>query len=620
MIKVPSSGVWTFELVSDDGSWLFIDGELVIDHGGLHSNVARQGTIELEAGDHEFEVLYFELSVDEDLSLEWAPPGQALQPIPETAFSAEMITFDMPEAHSFVVDEAMRQTGERAFRTMGCASCHVAGAPFHGRALATLAPHAGCLADAVPVGLPEYGFDVAERDLLRSLVGNLGQLEVERTPSATVAHAMTQLNCYACHARDEIGGIQSDINAMFISEADLGDEGRLPPDLTGVGNKLTTEALHAVLLEGERLRPYMSIRMPEYGDTVAGLASSFTSADAIEGDEIEPPFSIEAARVGHQLMGDTGFKCIECHSFNEHASMGEPGPDLADVHRRIRPGWLRTLLLDPQAINPGTRMPAFLAADHAVFPDLLGGDPVRQADAIRSYLALGASMPLPSGVVVDSDDYLLQPVDEPMLVGVFMADISPRTIAVGFPERTHVAWDAQHARLALAWRGDFINTRGTWHQRAGALEAPEGEDVIEMPAGASVAQLESIESPWPEAYGTAESVQRDERREPIFTYQLDDLRVEERVKPFLSAGGGRLQRTLRVSSARQVSGLWFRVAVADSIDEGEEGQWMCGEMKIVAANAVARFIDDEWDLLVPVRMQKSFDGTWSGTVDVEVLW
>ena len=114
----------------------------------------------------------------------------------------------------------------------------------------------------------------------------------------------------------------------------------LPPNLTGVGNKLTTEALHGVLMEGDRLRPYMSIRMPEYGDAVTGLASHFTRADAIEGDEVEPPFSIEAARVGHQLTGDTGFKCIECHSFNGHARMGEPGPDLADVHRRIRPGWL----------------------------------------------------------------------------------------------------------------------------------------------------------------------------------------------------------------------------------------------------------------------------------------
>ena len=265
-------------------------------------------------------------------------------------------------------------------------------------------------------------------------------------------------------------------------------------------------------------------------------------------------------------------------------------------------------------------MPAFLASDHAVFPDVLGGDPVRQADAIRSYLALGASMPLHLGVVVNADDYLLQPVDEPMLVGVFMADISPRTIAVGFPERTHVAWDAQRARLALAWRGDFINTRGTWHQRRGALESPEGEDVIEMPAGSSVAQLESIESPWPEGHGTAESVRRDEHREPIFTYRLDGLRVEERVKPFLSVGGGRLQRTIRVSSDRQVSGLWFRVAVADSIEEREDGQWVCDDMQIVAANAVARSFDDEWELLVPVRMKKSFDGTWSGTVDVEVLW
>lgn len=620
MLDVPQDGVWTFEIVSDDGSWLFVDGALVIDHGGLHSNVSRQGAVKLDAGEHEFEVLYFELSVDEDLSLQWAPPGGTLASIPDDAFSAEMITFAVPAAEHFAVDEELRRTGEAMFSKFGCASCHVPGAPSSAKYLSSLSPTTGCLAETVATGLPDYGFDAADRDLLRSLVANQDVLATPRSSAESVVHAMTLLNCYACHVRDGSGGVDARVNAMFVSTADLGDEGRLPPDLSGVGNKLTVESLHGVLMDGDRLRPYMSIRMPEYGDAVANVAALFTQADAIDGDELEPPFSIEAAQVGRTLIGDKGFKCIECHSFNGHASMGEPGPDLAEVHERIRPGWFRSLLLDPQAVNPGTRMPGYFSSEQALFPELLDGDPERQVDAIRSYLALGASMPLPSGVVVDADEYLLQPVDEPVLIGVFMDDVSPRTIAVGFPERTHVAWDAQHARLAIAWRGEFLNARGTWHQRAGALESPEGEDVLEMPPGSAVAQLQSIEEPWPQANGRSAGVERDEDRQPVFRSRQGDLVIEERVQPFLSAGGGRVRRLIRVESDHQVSGLWFRVAIAEDMLEVEDGQWDCDDMRIVAVGAVARVVDDEHELLVPIRMKKSFDGTWSGTVDVEVLW
>ena len=621
MLDVPEAGKWTFELTSDDGSWLYIDDELVIDNGGLHGATAREGAIDLKAGRHAFEVLYFELSVDEALSIAWEPPGGQMVPIPDEAFSASRVRFTPETNGSFEFDSELARRGEASFRMFGCASCHVPGAPPHGAPLAGLDPMRGCLAQSVPSMVPEYGFDETERSLLRRLIGQQDLLSEPRSAMASVSHVMSGLNCYACHARDGRGGVDPAINAMFISEADLGDEGRLPPDLTGVGNKLTLDALHGVLLEDERVRPYMSIRMPEYGRAVDGLAELLVDSDALAGDDIEPPFSIAAAEVGHRLVGDTGFKCIECHSFAGHASMGEPGPDLAEVYERIRPGWLRALLLDPQSVNPGTRMPAFLASEQPVFPELLGGDPVRQADAIRSYLSLGASMPIPSGVVVDADSYALEPVDEPILFGVFMDGVSPRTIAVGFPERTHVAWDAEHARMALAWRGEFMNARGTWHQRAGAVESPEGEAVLEFPPGPAVAPLETLEARWPSAAGRSAGILRDVDRVPVFRSKQDGLLIEERVQPYLSSGGGRLRRTIRVSSDQQAAGLWFRVGNGDRIEEREPARWIIDdELVITAESATVREQAGSLELLVPIRMTKAFDGTWSGDVEVEVEW
>ena len=623
MIHMPREGRWGFRLTSDDGSWLYIDGEEVVEHGGTHSNTSRENFVQLDKGAHGFELLYFEYTSYEELSMEWRPPGGEWGPVPDVAFSAELATFNPPVDPSFVIDEKMRVEGESIFRKFHCASCHVPGAPSPGLPLASLDPERGCLSANVRPGLPSYGFTDAQRAMLSDLVDGATLLAQAPSPGRSVNHAMERFNCLSCHARDGTGGVSSELDRLLVSEADLGDEGRLPPDLTGVGNKLNEDSIWNVLLEGERIRPFMSVRMPEYGDVLIDLPGHFADADALEGDEVEPAFSIEIAAVGQQLVGDKGFKCIECHVFDGHPSLGQPGPDLADTHERLRAGWFTSLVLDPQAVNPGTHMPAFLATDQPVFPDLLEGDPQQQADAIWSYLSLGASMPLPSGVVVDASEYRLDPVDDPILFGVFMEGVSPRTIAVGFPERTHVAWDSESARMAMAWRGDFMNARGTWHQRAGALERPEGEDVLELPPGPAITALATSMSPWPEAGGISEGNRRDEDRIPIFMSRQGDLAIEERARPYLWAGGSRLVRSFQVRSTQHISGLRLRAALGTRIDDAGEGQWLVDDhVRITSRNVegAVRIAEGWQELLLPIRMLKNDDGTWSGVVEVEVLW
>ena len=59
-LSVPSDGVYLFELTSDDGSWLKIDGEMVVDNDKEHSMVTRRGQYPLAAGCHRLEVRYFD--------------------------------------------------------------------------------------------------------------------------------------------------------------------------------------------------------------------------------------------------------------------------------------------------------------------------------------------------------------------------------------------------------------------------------------------------------------------------------------------------------------------------------------------------------------------------------
>ena len=59
-IQIPERGVYRFYTFSDDGSKLFIDGQVIVDNDGSHNSRRRDGKVALEAGIHELRVLYFE--------------------------------------------------------------------------------------------------------------------------------------------------------------------------------------------------------------------------------------------------------------------------------------------------------------------------------------------------------------------------------------------------------------------------------------------------------------------------------------------------------------------------------------------------------------------------------
>lgn len=67
-VEIGSTGVHKFFIASDDGSRLFIDDKLVIDHDGDHSNQTKYGSLVLEKGKHRIRVEYFEASGSELLS------------------------------------------------------------------------------------------------------------------------------------------------------------------------------------------------------------------------------------------------------------------------------------------------------------------------------------------------------------------------------------------------------------------------------------------------------------------------------------------------------------------------------------------------------------------------
>jgi alpha-L-fucosidase len=81
-VTVPRAGVYTFYVLSDDGSQLHIGDALVVDNDGLHSAREATGTVALAAGAHPITVTFFEKTGDDMLEVGYAGPGITTQRVP----------------------------------------------------------------------------------------------------------------------------------------------------------------------------------------------------------------------------------------------------------------------------------------------------------------------------------------------------------------------------------------------------------------------------------------------------------------------------------------------------------------------------------------------------------
>ncbi|GHV66096.1 metallophosphatase [Bacteroidia bacterium] len=68
LLKVPEKGIYIFNTFSDDGSVLYIDGQVAVDNDGSHSAKRVNGAaISLEAGFHDLRLLYFDDHMGQEL-------------------------------------------------------------------------------------------------------------------------------------------------------------------------------------------------------------------------------------------------------------------------------------------------------------------------------------------------------------------------------------------------------------------------------------------------------------------------------------------------------------------------------------------------------------------------
>ncbi|NIP96325.1 MAG: hypothetical protein GWO24_23980, partial [Akkermansiaceae bacterium] len=348
------------------------------DNDGIHGRQERSGEIELKAGDHDLEVRYFQKVTGAVFGVGWQGPEVRKQRIPSSALFLPRGEPMVPIGHeAFVVDREKAAAGAGLFASRGCASCHsidgAAPSP-PAKAFADLVPEAadGCLSEKISSKAPDFNLSPAQRKALREAVADRAALKTPLEPDRAIHRTLAAMNCYACHQRDGVGGPGEGRRELFKTRVaiDLGEEGKVPPNLNSAGSKLRREALEKILYHGElhvRGR-YMATRMPGFGkENLGPLVAALIEADSKPDDGVTPEFNYGSARDGQALAGASGLACITCHNLGGRKAVGIPGIDLAEMHQRLNPGWFRRFLLNPQEFNKDTRMPGFWPGGVASF-------------------------------------------------------------------------------------------------------------------------------------------------------------------------------------------------------------------------------------------------------------
>jgi len=74
-LNAAKTGEYQFQMASDDGSHLMLDGKTVIKHDGLHGASLKKGSAQLTAGLHTIRVEYFAYGNPNSLRASWSGPG-----------------------------------------------------------------------------------------------------------------------------------------------------------------------------------------------------------------------------------------------------------------------------------------------------------------------------------------------------------------------------------------------------------------------------------------------------------------------------------------------------------------------------------------------------------------
>jgi len=536
-------------------------------------------------------------------------PDSHLEPAEAHDIASYLLRGQKTALATFQPEAAFAARGRQLFVEHRCHACHSAGekiAPPALMALSKARPSEGCLSEKAG-SWPQYPLSPTQRAAVKTALAD----ETKTcTPAEHAQISLTRLNCLACHQRGELGGVPASRQEFFTGkDENLGDQGRIPPALTGVGAKLKAAWLRDVVANGATVRPYLNTRMPKFGaantEALAGLLK--------EADTLPPAEFTRVARkdkpheAGRELAGSKGFNCIACHTFREKSAGAIRALDLMTMAERLEENWFHHYLANPPHFSPLTIMPNFWPDGKSPLPNVLAGDPGSQRDALWQWLERGPEAGEPQGLALEP--LVVEVKNEAVIIRRAFPGIGKRGLGVGYPGGVNLSFDAAQMRLASVWSGGFIEASGLWRGQGSGQARILGRDTVTFPPGPAFAVLASPEAAWPVLDPTPRpspfsfnGYTLDAQRRPTLRYALDGFAVEDYLIERRDATGKVfLERTLKFPAAPP-AGMHFRVAADKVIEARGENGFAVGKGLLVKLSApgIVREAEGGKELLLPV--------------------
>jgi hypothetical protein len=191
-----------------------------------------------------------------------------------------------------------------------------------------------------------------------------------------------------------------------------------------------------------------------------------------------------------------------------------------------------------------------------------------------SYLSDGKKAREPLGVQQQKIE--LVPNQRPTIYRNFIEGLTPRAIAVGYPEKANLAWDANRLCLTLLWKGAFIDASKHWVGRGPGTQDPLGDELVTFERSTPMAILATPDAKWPIGSAKEQGYQflgyrLNELGQPTFRYKVGEAMIED--TPIPIAMEGRVvgfDRKLKVTGAPQ--GMYFRAASGKKIESAAD-EW-----------------------------------------------
>jgi mono/diheme cytochrome c family protein len=242
--------------------------------------------------------------------------------------------------------------------------------------------------------MPNFDFQDTDIQNLRVFLASLiGEKVPERyrAPGSAEQDAIVSgrrmvnyYNCVGCHIIEQRGGY---IRRFYEQNPNFA-----PPILNGEGEKVQPNWLFGFLQAPTPIRPWLKLRMPtfHFTNTEDNTLVDYFGATG----KVEVPFVFvntntipkDDLLAGEKLMSKDYFNCFSCHQQGDIKPEGPPdgwAPDLGLARHRLNPQWLAKWLHNPQALQPGTKMPSFYPGGP---DDIFHGNEPEQIHAIRDYI------------------------------------------------------------------------------------------------------------------------------------------------------------------------------------------------------------------------------------------